>query len=131
MTSISAAYLLEFSRGRLSSHHTGVPVHGLNQLPARSQANVHNELKSLESSMIYSMAADCKQDENKNKFYCLFIMVLGLSTCNQVPAGHLAGRKHNTLSADLCNGNKTSGFFRLITCGLEIEKRLGEPGRGK
>ena len=58
-------------------------------------------------------------------------MVLGLSKRNPVPAGHLAGGKHNTLSADLCNGNKTTGYYRMRVSGLRIENRLGEPGQGK
>ena len=40
-------------------------------------------------------------------------MIRGLKTRKLASAGHLAGRKHNTLSADLCNEHKTSRFGRM------------------
>ena len=71
----------------------------------------------------------CKQDENKTKFVGHSKVVLGLRTRKLALAGLLAGGKHNTLSADLCNGNKTSCYYRMRACGIRIENRLGEPGR--
>ena len=58
-------------------------------------------------------------------------MVSGLITRKLAPAGHLTGGKHNILFADLCDGNKISGYHRMRPCGIGIENRLGEPGQGK
>ena len=58
-------------------------------------------------------------------------MIRGLKTRKLASAGHLAGRKHNTLSADLCNENKISTYYKMRACGIRIENRLGRPGQGK